>query len=181
MIRIRSTYAFTLAAVLAATAAAAQDAAAPTDPASPVQAFEVASVKPSNPNPDPANPLSTVALMLPGGRRLGPADAAVRMAFQDWSGLATLAAGQIGRIGEDFVNWAPSRGNDRTLGLVNFSIFPHLDNEMMTSNRLEMAEKWAAEIGGPSYAIDDQTAVKVVGNAVEVISEGHWKQLGPAS
>ena len=33
-------------------------------------AFEVASVKPSNPNPDPSNPLSTMALMLPqpGGR-----------------------------------------------------------------------------------------------------------------
>jgi len=41
-------------------AAAAQDA--PT--------FEVASVKPSNPNPDPTNPLSGIALMLPqpGGR-----------------------------------------------------------------------------------------------------------------
>ena len=33
-------------------------------------AFEVASVKPSNPNPDPSNPLSMIALMLPqpGGR-----------------------------------------------------------------------------------------------------------------
>jgi uncharacterized protein (TIGR03435 family) len=36
----------------------------------PAAAFEVAAVKPSNPNPDPANPLSSVALMLPqpGGR-----------------------------------------------------------------------------------------------------------------
>jgi len=33
-------------------------------------AFEVAAVKPSNPNPDPSNPLSVIALMLPqpGGR-----------------------------------------------------------------------------------------------------------------
>jgi len=45
----------------------------------------------------------TVALELPGGRRLGPPGAAVRMAFQDWSGLATLAAGQIGKVGEDYV------------------------------------------------------------------------------
>ena len=45
----------------------------------------------------------TVALALPGGRRLGPADAAVRLEFRDWSGLATLAAGQIGKVGEDFV------------------------------------------------------------------------------
>lgn len=45
----------------------------------------------------------TLALGLPGGRRLGTADAAVRLDFQDWSGLATLAAGQIGRVGEDYV------------------------------------------------------------------------------
>lgn len=44
-----------------------------------------------------------VALALPGGRRLGPADAGVRLEFRDWSGLATLAAGQIGKIGEDYV------------------------------------------------------------------------------
>jgi cyclopropane-fatty-acyl-phospholipid synthase len=45
----------------------------------------------------------TVSLGLPGGRRVGAADAAVRLEFQDWSGLATLAAGQIGKIGEDYV------------------------------------------------------------------------------
>ena len=44
-----------------------------------------------------------VALDLPGGRRFGPAGAAVRLAFKDWSGLATLAAGQIGKVGEDYV------------------------------------------------------------------------------
>src|SRR4051812_39162417 len=67
MSRIRSTYAFLFAGLFAATPASAQDAA---PPAAPVAAFEVASVKPSNPNPHPANPLSAVALMLPqpGGR-----------------------------------------------------------------------------------------------------------------
>jgi uncharacterized protein (TIGR03435 family) len=62
---IRSTCAFALATLLAATAASAQGPAAP-----PAAAFDVASVKPSNPNPDPANPLSQIALMLPqpGGR-----------------------------------------------------------------------------------------------------------------
>ena len=64
MKRLRTTC-FALAILLAATAASAQD----TAPA-PAAAFEVASVKPSNPNPDPANPLSQIALMLPqpGGR-----------------------------------------------------------------------------------------------------------------
>ena len=62
---IRSTGGFALAILLAATAASAQDPAA-----TPAAAFDVASVKPSNPNPDPSNPLSQIALMLPqpGGR-----------------------------------------------------------------------------------------------------------------
>jgi cyclopropane-fatty-acyl-phospholipid synthase len=44
-----------------------------------------------------------VALGLPGGRSVGAADAAVRLEFQDWSSLATLAAGQIGKLAEDYV------------------------------------------------------------------------------
>jgi len=65
MTTIRSACGFALAILLAATAASAQDPAV-----TPAAAFDVASVKPSNPNPDPANPLSQIALMLPqpGGR-----------------------------------------------------------------------------------------------------------------
>jgi uncharacterized protein (TIGR03435 family) len=65
MNRIRSRYAVVCAILLAATAASAQDA-----PATPATAFDVASVKPSNPNPDPNNPLGMIPLMLPqpGGR-----------------------------------------------------------------------------------------------------------------
>ena len=33
------------------------------------------------------------------------------------------------------------------------------------------------EIAGPAYAVDDQTAIKVTDDAVEVISEGHWKRF----
>ena len=39
------------------------------------------------------------------------------------------------------------------------------------------AEQWAAGISGPAYAIDDETAIKVVDGTVEVVSEGHWKHL----
>ena len=62
---IRSTCVCALATLLAATAASAQAPAA-----TPAAAFDVASVKPSNPSPDPTNPLSQIALMLPqpGGR-----------------------------------------------------------------------------------------------------------------
>ncbi|MGI2328192.1 Type 1 glutamine amidotransferase-like domain-containing protein [Planococcus sp. YIM B11945] len=83
------------------------------------------------------------------------------------------------RIGEDFVGWTPPNGSDETLNLVDFSIFPHLDHEMLPENTMADAERWAAGMQGPSYAIDDQTAIKVVDGAVEVISEGHWKLFSP--
>jgi dipeptidase E len=73
------------------------------------------------------------------------------------------------------MSWKPPTGNDETLGVVDFSIFPHLDHEKMPENSMAEAEKWAAPIDGPSFAIDDQTAIKVVDGEVEVISEGHWK------
>ncbi len=79
------------------------------------------------------------------------------------------------RIGQDFVNWKSPSGNDSALGVVNFSIFPHLGNEFMPENSLANAERWAAGMDGPAYAIDDQTAITVVGGAVEVVSEGSWK------
>jgi dipeptidase E len=41
------------------------------------------------------------------------------------------------------------------------------------------AERWAAGMPVPSYAIDDQTAIRVVDGVVEVISEGHWKRFVP--
>ena len=83
------------------------------------------------------------------------------------------------KIGEDFVRWKPPTGGDRTLGLVDFSMFPHLDHENMPDNSMADAERWAAEIQGPAYAIDDQTAIKVSDGALDVVSEGHWKLFTP--
>ncbi|MEO7002449.1 MAG: Type 1 glutamine amidotransferase-like domain-containing protein [Ktedonobacterales bacterium] len=82
-------------------------------------------------------------------------------------------------IGEDFVGWKPPTGGDTTLGLVNFSIFPHLDNPSLPDNSMADAEKWAAGMPVPAYAIDDETAIQVVDGVVEVISEGHWKLFTP--
>jgi cyclopropane-fatty-acyl-phospholipid synthase len=44
-----------------------------------------------------------VAVQLPAGKRVGASKAAVTLSFTDWSSLATMAAGQIGRMAEDFV------------------------------------------------------------------------------
>jgi dipeptidase E len=65
--------------------------------------------------------------------------------------------------------------SDRLLGLVDFTLLPHLDNPDIPDNSLADAEQWAAGIPVPAYAIDDQTAIQVVDGVVDVISEGHWK------
>jgi dipeptidase E len=90
-------------------------------------------------------------------------------------GLSAGSMVMAPRIGEDFVRWKPPSGGDETLGLVDFSIFPHLDHEDLPDNSMAGAEAWAAGMPGPVYAIDDQTAIQVVDDAVDVISEGHWK------
>jgi dipeptidase E len=82
-------------------------------------------------------------------------------------------------IGEYFVGWTPPNGGDETLRLVDFAMFPHLDHVMLPGNTMAAAERWAAGMQGPAYAIDDQTAIKVIDGAVEVVSEGHWKLFSP--
>jgi len=92
-----------------------------------------------------------------------------------WVGLSAGSMVMTPRIGEDFVGWRPPTGGDETLGLVDFAIFPHLDHPMLPENTMADAERWAATIGMPAYAMDDSTAIKVVDGSVEVISEGNWK------
>jgi len=85
------------------------------------------------------------------------------------------------RIGEDFVQWRPPSGDDTTLGIVDFSVCPHLAQDDMPGNSMAEAEQWAAGISGPAYAMDDETAIKVVdGTLVEVVSEGRWKLFSPS-
>jgi dipeptidase E len=65
--------------------------------------------------------------------------------------------------------------DDRGLGLVDFSVFPHVDHPRSPANSMANAARWAAGREVATYAIDDDTAVKVVDGDVEVVSEGHWK------
>jgi len=96
-----------------------------------------------------------------------------------YMGLSAGSMVMTPRIGEDFVYWRPPAGGDATLGFVDFSIFPHVDHEDLPDNTMANAERWAAEIAGPAYAIDDETAIQVTDGVVEVVSEGHWKLLTP--
>jgi dipeptidase E len=92
-----------------------------------------------------------------------------------WVGLSAGSMVMTPRIGEDFLYTKP--GDDRMLGVVDFSIFPHLDHVQMPENTMAAAEKWAADIGGPAYAIDEETAISVVDGSVDVVSEGHWRHF----
>ena len=94
-----------------------------------------------------------------------------------WVGVSAGSMVMTPRIGTDFVRW-PSARDDRTLGVVDFSIFPHLN--AFPTNTLADAERWAADIGAPAYAIDEQTAIQVVDATVEVVSEGNWKLFNRA-
>ena len=91
-----------------------------------------------------------------------------------WAGLSAGSMVMTPRIGEDFVSWSGAP-DDRTLGVVDFSIFPHVGHEMMPDNTMDAAEEWAAAIGVPASAVDDQPALVVVDGAVEVVSEGTWR------
>jgi len=97
-----------------------------------------------------------------------------------WVGLSGGSMVMTPSIGESFVGWKPPSGGDRTLGLVDFSIFPHLDHEALPDNCMANAEKWAARMPQTAYLIDDQTAIKVSDGAVEIVSEGHWKLVTPS-
>jgi dipeptidase E len=69
------------------------------------------------------------------------------------------------------------------VGLVDFALIPHLNHKDHQDASLANAEQWAARLQAqlpvPTYAIDDQTAIKVVNGAVEVVSEGRWKLFAP--
>lgn len=86
---------------------------------------------------------------------------------------------------EDIVFTTPEGDVDRILvtgqgaGLVDFGVIPHFEHPHHLDASLANAEKWAARIPAPTYAIDDDSAIKVVDGAVEVVSEGQWKLFQP--
>src|SRR5258707_5249438 len=130
----------------------------------------------------------TDALLVGGGdvlylcywmRQSGLADLLPSLREAVYVGVSAGSMVMAPNVGEDFVGWNPPTGSDRALGMVDFSLFPHLDHENLPDNSMANAEKWAAEVDVPAYAIDDQTAIKVIDGAVEVVSEGHWKRFTP--
>jgi dipeptidase E len=86
---------------------------------------------------------------------------------------------------EDIVFATPQGDVDRILvtgqgaGLVDFAVIPHLEHADHPDASLANAERWAARIPAPTYAIDDETAISVVDGAAQVVSEGQWELFQP--
>ena len=112
-------------------------------------------------------------------RQSGLADLLPSLRETVWVGLSAGSMVMTPRIGEFFVEWTPPTGDDEMLGLVDFSIYPHLEHPMLPHNTMANAEKWATGLPNLAYAIDDETAIKVTDGVIEVVSEGHWKRFTP--
>jgi dipeptidase E len=130
----------------------------------------------------------TDALLVNGGdvlylahwmRESGLTDLLPSLTETVWVGLSAGSMVMTPRVGDDFIQWRPPSGDDSTLGFVDFAICPHLAPEGMPGNTMAEAEAWAATISGPAYAVDDETAFKVVDGKVDIVSEGQWKLLHP--
>jgi dipeptidase E len=131
---------------------------------------------------------STDVLLVGGGdplylaywmRESGLADLLPALATSVYVGVSAGSLVMGPCVGEDFVYGSPLTGGDHALGMVGFASFPHLDHPDMPDHSMDHAQRWASGLSVPGYAIDDDTAVKVVDGAIEVISEGHWKFFAP--
>ena len=73
--------------------------------------------------------------------------------------------------------WKPPTGGDQGLGIVDFSIFPHVDHPDLSENTMTAAEK----VGGRACQIrvtrSTMTPRSVVDGAVDLVTEGHWRHF----
>ena len=82
-------------------------------------------------------------------RQSGLADLLPSLHDTVWVGFSGGSMVMAPRIGEEAVNWHPPGGGDGALGMVDFSIFPHLDHEDLPDNSMADAAQWAAGLAVP--------------------------------
>lgn len=113
-------------------------------------------------------------------RQSGLADLIPSLHEMVWVGVSGGSVVMGPQLGDDFVSGSPAvPAGDRALGVVDFAMFPHLDHEAMPERSMLNAEQWGARLPVPGYAMDDETAITVVGDAVEVVSQGRWRLFEP--
>jgi len=108
-------------------------------------------------------------------RESGLADLLPELTNTVWAGLSAGSMVMAPRMGADFIQWQPPSGEDRGLGVVDFSIGPHWAPDGGPGNSTAELEAWAASIPGAKYIVDDDTAIQVVDGKVDIVTEGRWR------
>lgn len=65
---------------------------------------------------------------------------------------------------------------DEGLGLVDFLVEPHINNSYFPERTFDYVESKSKKIPHEIYALDDNSAIKVDGADIQVVSEGKWKK-----
>ena len=81
----------------------------------------------------------------------------------------TLTTSQI-VYGEDLNRTKKMEG----LNYVNFYFLPHLNSEYFKNLRKDFIKKTTEGMSDTIYAMDDQSALKIVDGKIDVVSEGEW-------
>lgn len=63
------------------------------------------------------------------------------------------------------------------MSLVNLQIIPHLNSPYFDKIREENLEVASKDLNEPVYAIDDNSAVVIDNDRIEVVSEGKWRKF----
>ena len=63
------------------------------------------------------------------------------------------------------------------LGLIDFHVRPHFNSPHFPNLKKEILQETAKELKEPIYAIDDQTAIKIVNGKKEIVGEGEYLKL----
>ena len=123
---------------------------------------------------------SLVSVLLDAAVRTGRplAVAAHETVYVGTSGGAMVATPDFG--GETYDDSEPLTSSDRALGWLISRCFRTWSARTCRTLPWPTSNDGPPGFSVPAYAIDDQTAVKVIDGAVEVVSEGHWKLFSPS-
>jgi len=67
--------------------------------------------------------------------------------------------------------------SDKGLSYINFMVEPHLNNHGLPEITVNNLEKKLKDYPYTVYAIDDDTAIKIDGDQLEVVTQGVWKKF----
>jgi dipeptidase E len=70
-------------------------------------------------------------------------------------------------------------GSAKPLKLIDLVFRSHLNSEFFPRIRKEVLEQIVDKLPAPLYALDDNSALKIVDGRIEVVTEGEWVRLDP--